>query len=95
MMAEREQWGPWVKHDGTPRPDLCGCYLMAKLGHQRTGTTVFDEGIVAGCSNAAWDWELPPGTYKVLEFRIRRPRGLQLLEGLISDSARTPQVSDA
>ena len=75
-----EQWGPWIEHDG------CGCPVP-------NGTVVhvvYESGqeIIASvsangrpdCLNP-WVWVL--GYQNIIRYRIRKPRGMIILESIL------------
>lgn len=101
MSAQDEQWGPWIEHDGKGCPCLGAWAQTYRLGSGRRwkdGThdlKKFIEGRIIEPAN--WDWAmfgkpLPGGTVasKVIRYRIRKPRGLTILEELL-ESIPAPQ----
>lgn len=83
-----EEWGPWIEHDGNGYPpeviwrvcqvtQVCwsrGFFTEAEfvcLGHWPDG--------------GSWNWGNYPETTKVVRYRIRKPKGLKILEGILAD----------
>ena len=88
-----EQWGPWIEHDGKGCP-VKGQYVTtesydgAVLEHIAHGVLEGPDGpdpvVVDG-----WYWkdcetwgELG---WRIIRYRIRKPKGLTILEGLLED----------
>lgn len=83
-----EEWGPWIEHDGRSRPQV-GTYVFVEDGRKLTGEMCIVESF--GEADAfLWDtipvqqWE-----QRVLRYRIRKPKGLTILEKLIADLPET------
>ena len=103
-----EEWGPWIEHDGSGCPCLGAYVQTVrahKFGRFGPGGSVVPLGngtaLVEGWIRepANWDWSmfgktLPNGTVatKVLSYRIRKPKGLTILEGLLTN---LPEEVDA
>jgi len=99
-----EEWGPWIEHDGGPVPHLSGAWVHAKCEtHQ--GEIVEREGRISDGFGQSWVWEnfgkigrhngkLVVWT-KVVEFRIRKPKGLTILEGILAEEPDLPPRVDA
>ena len=93
-----EEWGPWVEHDGMPRPELLGCYMAAVTLSGRE-----EEGIQNACDtppsgyHCAFVWASLPKFRlgdKIIRYRIRRPRALrELIEMVESLPALSRPVS--
>ena len=88
----REEWGPWIEHDGK------GCPCVGEYAHlifDRKIIRMCAPGMIKVSDNAVMgivdgdgpEWGefsfLP--TCKVLRYRIRRPRGLTILQDLIEN----------
>lgn len=82
-----EEWGPWIEHDGK------GCPIVGMFVHRvyaRPGRDVKDGvvksekiGFVRNSGSCSWNWV--PGFAPVVRYRIRKPRGLTILEGILAD----------
>lgn len=80
-----QEWGPWIEHDGRGCPMPIGTFSQAKCrdGSVHEGkTSIWDYREVN-----AWLWhgDAPKGLGDVMEYRIRKPRGLTILEQLLQD----------
>lgn len=82
-----EEWGPWIEHDGKGCPCV-GMYvhrIFATPGRDTIDGAVKSEkiGLVTNPNSGCWHWT--PGFASVIRYRVRKPRGLTILEGLIAD----------
>lgn len=81
MGEPREEWSPWVDHDGTdcPLPDGVFVEMMLANGELRAGIVAHATSLGLNCCNC-WIWEdcaffgIPD--YRVLRYRLRKPRAL-------------------
>ena len=83
-----DEWGPWIEHDGISWPPA----PMGTIVHR-----VFSEaprrGIAKGrtedvrplCDGERGSWIGAAGAVQVIRYRIRKPRGLVVLESLLAD----------
>lgn len=85
-----EEWGPWVEHDGKGCP-VVGCYvgcevdrdiIVAMCDAKVTGPRSF-EAIVRSDKGRSWWWS--SGFVRILRYRVRKPKGIKVLEGLIQN----------
>lgn len=83
-MSGGEEWGPWIEHDGKGCPVPIGtvCHVVW-LGGVETVKPI--EGSKAwlwsSLDKSGWsDFHVP-----IIRYRIRKPRGLTILEELIAD----------
>lgn len=102
-MSDREEWGPWVEHDGMTRPVPKGTYVSVYL---RSGAVVEaitgrngvmpDGTLVRGYVGDAWLWGSIPGmeAAEVVRYRVRKPRALQQLREMI-ENLPAPEREDA
>lgn len=92
-----EEWGPWIEHDGKG----CPCvgefvHLVAYGGQEDLGVPTSGLSVPPppGFWNT-WFWDsIPPwkSAARVIRYRIRKPRGLTILEGLLEN---LPEEVDA
>jgi hypothetical protein len=82
-----DEWSDWILHDGKG----CPCVGMMvqvtaianRLGDEKTHPAKIAKG------GPSWLWAetgLPPNVWQwIIRYRIRKPRGLTILENLIAD----------
>ena len=88
MNDDEDEWGPWIVHDGKGCPCvgmLVQCVsVVNRLGeiHERTFVA---KGLVGG----SWFWAVtrtPPNIIThIIRYRIRKPKGMKILEGLLEN----------
>ncbi len=73
-----EEWGPWIEHDGK------GCPCLGQVVHAvfKNGAELI--GVAGSRTGASWTWALQNGV-PLVRYRIRKPRGLTILEELLAD----------
>lgn len=98
-----EEWGPWIEHDGKGVP-LCVIGKVSEvIAEHFDGTTTRQSGVIidpTGDCYRAWNWsffgkicvEQKCLYARVLRYRIRKPRGLLLLQKLIAEIEAPEQV---
>lgn len=90
----REEWGPWIEHDGS------GCPCVGMYAQWVWDNGVIREGIAGisrvnpitgevlgarkGCGPNVWDWATKP-IRRAIRYRIRKPRGMTILESLLEN----------
>lgn len=97
-MTDREEWGPWIEHDGKTVPVSIGTFVhlvfedgdewqgiegTSGVSRTRNGNWIIpDDG-----DPWSWIWDHPNGEYgdRIIRYRVRKPRGLTILEDLIAD----------
>ena len=85
------EWGGWVLHDGKGCP-VNGMYIRV-VGETVDGDLFEQEGWCRNIDLTAWDWSNFGKwddkhnwiTSRVLRYRIRKPRGLQILEEQLAE----------
>ena len=83
------EWGPWIEHDGTCVPVQSGEHYHAIFedGDEEYATQGGDGFTASGATykadNGSWLWREP--SEPIIRYRIRKPRGLTILENLIAD----------
>lgn len=73
--AMSEEWGPWIEHDAGPHPQKAkpGDIVISILSSGKSyGPFITDCG------------KLRPW-HSVIRYRIRKPKGLQMLESILRD----------
>ena len=103
-MSEDENWGPWIEHDGKGCP-CRGALVQGTHRDGRTEEWVAGRVLMFGkaflgehtgvtpTKYCAWSWALPengvtPDNH-VMRYRIRKPKGLTILEALLEDLPTT------
>jgi len=87
------EWGPWIEHDGKGCPCV-GAWVLAQ-GLAKPGGDLIEHEFLAK-DFAEWYWAFfgaigfgdagkPRICGKIIRYRIRKPRGLTILENLIAD----------
>ena len=82
------EWGPLIEHDGMGRPVPFGTYLhvIAKNGDEQYGRL---KNTVGG-KHSYFEWHAVIAVHGnddscIVRYRIRKPRGMEILEGILSD----------
>ena len=78
-----EEWGPWAEHDGMG----CPCVGMYVEVDHETGSGLIIPRVSGECG-----WNGLPYESNVIRYRIRKPKGLQILEAILQD---LPETVDA
>jgi len=90
-----EEWGPWIDHDGKGYPEcVIGRVCQATEVCRSRGVFTDVEFICLGQwpDGGSWNWNNYPETTKVIRYRIRKPKGMKILEQLLDN---LPQEVDA
>ena len=99
-----EEWGPWIEHDGRRRPVADGtiCEVQYAHGGVRLITAgsknVFkvgrrsEIGYYGPLYASSWVHSGEGNFAPIIRYRIRKPRGLTILEGLLEN---LPESVDA
>ena len=83
------EWGPWIEHDGKGCP-VKGSFVRVVYsnGSQREFVAWSNIRIPGkpdtDPETSAWAW-VTPRPSKIIRYRIRKPRGLVILESLLAD----------
>ncbi len=90
-----DEWGPWRRRGVPP----VGAYAQVHARHEETGEEKLLEGFIAGYDDTVgWFTHEGPQDYsdwQATRWRIRKPRGLTLLEGVLQDvETRQPAIPD-
>jgi hypothetical protein len=97
-----EEWGPWKIHEGGPCPCV-GHVVHIVVGFSDGYDPMLDSNppdglVIEVISNAEWvqiaeddsGWRWEEGVYPVIRYRIRKPRGMTVLEE-IAQGVRQPE----
>ncbi len=94
-----DEWGPWIEHDGRGFPETLSGQVLMVIGEQPCGGRIEQIGVVHNHTcRRAWDWRnFGKIDYrkqwvnaKVVAYRIRKPRGLTILEE-IAQGVKQPE----
>ena len=85
-----EEWGPWIEHDGKGCP-VVGQYIQCETDrdihkmpdHVRLLKSRLVEYIPRKTDSASWIGKA--GFAQVLRYRVRKPKGLTMLEQLLQN----------
>lgn len=78
------EWGPWIEHDGKGCP-CRGEYVHIVYEDQIEFCGIAGSGEYGGKS---WDWSNAGLFSRVIRYRIRKPRGLTILESVLREVER-------
>jgi hypothetical protein len=85
-----EEWGPWIEHDGKGCPCVGQVVHNVKVdGSQKVtvaGAECIANGVDPNGPHSVWLWVGGIAWGKnVIRYRIRKSRGLTILEGLLEN----------
>jgi hypothetical protein len=78
-----EEWSEWFLHDGRGCPCVGG--FVHTISERETGRFFERRLIAAQNGGKSWDWSNYPKYTRVIRYRIRKPKGLTILEGLLEN----------
>ena len=78
----KEAWGPWKSHDGRGCPVRPGT-IVEVVFEDRFGYQNRAIGCTDGDSHSSWDWSFYPELKKIVRYRKKRPKGLEMLRGIV------------
>lgn len=86
------EWGPWIEHTPGPCPVQPGNYIGVETLCRVRGVC-YQEGLLTvhvataenWCSDGSGPWA------RILRFRIRKPKGLTILEEALEQIAANPK----
>lgn len=87
-----EQWGKWQQHDGKGCPCV-GEYVQCERVVLRiveviAGAECISHGLDPNGAESAWVWREYPKCGDIIRYRIRKPKGLTLLEEIAKNPER-------
>lgn len=88
-----EEWGPWIRHDGKGCPVRPGT-IVEVVCEDRFGFTMRQISCVSGGSYSSWDWGHFPELKKIIRYREKKPKGLQILQEQLSSLPAPEKTSD-
>lgn len=93
-MNNEDEWSDWIEHDGKGYPDLQDGVVAEvteranehgpsyKIGDVRTGVVIITSKINA-------PWFRGKAIADIIRYRIRKPRGMAVLESILADMPET------
>ncbi|MEM9317983.1 MAG: hypothetical protein AAGA70_03140 [Pseudomonadota bacterium] len=77
-----QEWGPWIEHDGLGCPLPSGTIVEVRhvdaFGYMASMITK-----VGGGEFSSWNWLHYPELKKIIRYREKKPRGLEILEHML------------
>ena len=89
-MSVQDEWWPWIEHDGKGCPCV-GRWVQVKSLSFLSQKTMHVEGIAGSGGGISWDWTMYGKPYggvivaKIMCYRIRKPRGMAIMESILTD----------
>ena len=83
-----EEWGPWIEHDGAHVPTEFGVGDIVQLVSENNKTGQLEVSAprkVEPRDFVRYNWFWGESSHDTLRYRIRKPRGLAILQSLIVD----------
>lgn len=83
-----DEWGPWIEHNGARIPDeFCvGDVVQVVSECNETGSLdLSPPRVVQPEDFVRYNWFWGESSHDTLRYRIRKPRGLTILESLLAD----------
>ena len=87
-----EEWSPWVIHHGKGCPLRVGT-IVEVVCEDSFGFAMRQISMVTGGSYSSWNWEHYPELKRIIRYREKKPKGLQLLEEILI-SKKIPSKKD-
>ena len=88
-MTTEPEWGPWIEHDGNGPPSIPHRTWVRIQGFNYDGTPHDAEGLHEEWHSKlpGWTWAIhrDPGVGRITRYRIRKPRGMVILQELIEN----------
>lgn len=95
-MSAQDEWGPWIEHDGTGCPCVGhAVHVKYRWSGENPDGSISDERVyVASSESWSWVWG-QDGINEVIRYRIRKPRGMAVLESILTDLPAPAEQVDA
>lgn len=91
-----EEWGPWIDHDGRgcPLPFGTIAEVTEKAVADGPGFCAGDErtGVIVVICDMIEPWVWGDAVAHIIRYRVRKPRGMAILEPLIADLPQPEKV---
>lgn len=80
----QEEWGPWVRHDGMGCPVPSGT-IVEVVCEDAFGYTRNEVARASGGSYSSWDWSHYPELKRIIRYREKKPKGMQILQEVLNE----------
>jgi hypothetical protein len=80
-VSGQDEWGPWIEHDGRGCPVPNG--TIVQVFEQCAALGLIGPNVGVSMSGNSWIWQNFPEFTKVICYRVRKPRGMAILEQAI------------
>lgn len=83
-----EEWGPWIEHNGARIPTEFGVGDVVQLESENNATGALELSAPRKVQpeDFVWyNWFWGESSHDVLRYRVKKPRGLTILESLLAD----------
>lgn len=96
-MSHDEDWGPWIEHDGrgAPRGEYVQAQYEEPVSHMTKLLVVRDDVLEGWVTKNGKSWRWVDGFIKILRYRVRRPKALQLLRDIAASPPKELIREDA
>lgn len=87
-----DEWGPWIEHDGKGCPVARGTLVQVE---RRDGEVAVLRALTNGVPELGGDclfdrWVHLPKPKDIIRYRVRKPRGVSILEGIVANPPPLP-----
>lgn len=94
-MSQNDEWGPWIMHDGGDCPLQNGTIVQAKTADNMVFQGRVDHTIdLPKYVVNSWIWAECEAAkrpeWRVIRYRVRRPKGLTILEEIAANPPQEP-----
>ena len=84
----KDGWTGWITHDGSGCPCV-GMYTQTE--HDHGDKVTLYEGMAKGLDSWYWSDDWDRWFTKIIRYRIRKPKGLTMLENLLQEEPVTQE----
>jgi hypothetical protein len=91
----QDEWGPWIEHDGASIPAEFRVGDVVQLlseNNETGGLDLSPPKVVLPDDFVRYNWFWGESTHDVLRYRIRKPRGMAILEQALADIPKKVQA---
>jgi len=88
---DKDEYGPWIEHDGLGCPCV-GAYVHCVHDY---GVYQKERWAIAGSEGGmSWDWSYLPKHTRIIRYRIRKPRGMYVLQEILLELEDNPKIME-